>query len=114
METGMKFGRNTPSIAQVKETTKQVLEAKLKQKPQPLTPAEKETVINGITDDLLGFGPLEQLLHDDTITEIMVNGPEGIYIEKKGKKTLSAVEFDDEAHLRTMLEKMLVQAGRRL
>jgi pilus assembly protein CpaF len=114
METGMKFGRNTPSIAQVKETIRQVLETKLKQKQQPLAPAEKETVINAIVDDLLGFGPLEQLLHDDNMTEIMVNGPDRIYIEKKGKKTLSTVEFDDEAHLRTVLEKMLVQAGRRL
>jgi pilus assembly protein CpaF len=114
METGMKFGRNTPSIAQVKETVRQVLETRLKQKPQPLAPAEKETVINAIVDDLLGFGPLEQLLHDDNMTEIMVNGPDRIYIEKKGKKTLSTVEFDDEAHLRTVLEKMLVQAGRRL
>jgi pilus assembly protein CpaF len=114
METGMKFGRNAPSVAQVKETTRQVLEAKLKQKQQQLAPADKETFINAITDDLLGYGPLEQLLDDDNITEIMVNGPGGIYIEKRGKKTLSAVEFDDEAHLRTMLEKMLVQAGRRL
>jgi pilus assembly protein CpaF len=114
METGMKFGRNTPSAAQVRETARQVLETRLKQKPQPLTPAEKETVINAITDDLLGFGPLEQLLRDENITEIMVNGPAGIYIEKCGKKILSTVEFDDEAHLRTMLEKMLVQAGRRL
>jgi pilus assembly protein CpaF len=65
-------------------------------------------------DDLQGFGPLEQLLRDETITEIMVNGPGGIYIEKRGKKALSTVEFDDEAHLRTMLERMLVQAGRRL
>jgi pilus assembly protein CpaF len=114
METGMKFGRNAPSPAQVRETTRQVLEAKLKQKQQPLTPAEKDAVVNAITDDLLGFGPLEQLLQDESITEIMVNGPGGIYIEKRGKKILSGVEFDDESHLRTMLEKMLVQAGRRL
>jgi pilus assembly protein CpaF len=114
MEAGMKFGRNTPSIAQVKETVRQVLETKLKQKQQQLAPAEKETIINAIVDDLLGFGPLEQLLHDDNMTEIMINGPDRIYIEKRGKKTLSTVEFDDEAHLRTVLEKMLVQAGRRL
>jgi pilus assembly protein CpaF len=114
IETGMKFGRVTPSVEQVKETARQTLEAKLKQKQLQLSPAEKETVINAITDDILGFGPLEQLLQDESITEIMVNGPNDIYSEKRGKKMLSGVKFDDEAHLRTMLEKMLVQAGRRL
>lgn len=114
IETGMKFGRNTPNIAQVKEATRQVVELKSKQKQRPLAPADKETLINAIADDILGFGPLEPLLRDDSITEIMVNGPAVIYIESRGKKKLSTVEFDDEAHLRTMLEKMLVQAGRRL
>ena len=114
IEAGMKFGRTTPGIAQVKETTRQVLEAKLKQKQQSMAAGDKETLINAIADDVLGFGPLEPLLQDDTITEIMVNGAGAIYIESRGKKTLSTVEFDDESHLRTMLEKMLVQAGRRL
>jgi pilus assembly protein CpaF len=114
IETGMKLGRVAPTPAQVKEMARQVLEAKLKQKPAPLSPAEKEAVINAIADDILGFGPLEPLLQDSSITEIMVNGPADIYIEKRGKKSHSEAQFDDESHLRTMLEKMLVQAGRRL
>ena len=51
---------------------------------------------------------------DNTITEIMINGPDRIYVERKGRKTLSTVQFDDEGHLRTTLDKMLMLAGRRL
>ena len=72
MEAGMKFGRNTPSPAQVREAIAQVLESRLKQKKTPLIPAEKEALINAIADDLLGYGPLEQLLRDDSIEQVAV------------------------------------------
>ncbi len=114
LETGMRFGRNTPTIAEVKESVRQVLESKLKHKRQSLDGEIKEAVINGIVDDLLGLGPLEPFLADNTITEIMINGPDRIYVERKGRKTLSTVQFDDEGHLRTTLDKMLMLAGRRL
>ena len=114
VETGMRFGRNTPSPAEVKETARQVLESKLKQKRLQLEAGAKEAIVIGICDDLLGFGPLEPLLRDNTITEIMVNGPDRIFIERSGRKTLSETRFDDEGHLRTIMEKMLVMAGRRL
>ena len=57
---------------------------------------------------------MEALLRDNTITEIMVNGPDRIYIERSGQKILSENQFDDEGHLRTIMEKMLAMAGRRL
>jgi len=114
VETGMSFGRNMPSLAEVKESARQVLESKLKQKRLQLDAKTKETIINAISDDLLGFGPLEPFLADNTITEIMINGPDRIYVERKGRKTLSEAQFDDEGHLRTTLEKMLMLAGRRL
>jgi pilus assembly protein CpaF len=114
VETGMSFGQNMPSLAEVKESARQVLESKLKQKRLQLDAKTKETIINAISDDLLGFGPLEPFLADNTITEIMINGPDRIYVERKGRKTLSEAQFDDEGHLRTTLEKMLMLAGRRL
>jgi len=114
VETGMKFGRITPSPAEVKECARQVLESKLKQKRLQLDAGAKESLVSAICDDLLGFGPLEPLLRDNTITEIMVNGPDRIFIERSGRKTLSENQFDDESHLRTIMEKMLVMAGRRL
>jgi pilus assembly protein CpaF len=114
VDTGMGFGRNMPSPADVKSAIRQILESKLKQKRQSLDPNSKEKMIGDICDDLLGFGPVQPLLNDPEITEIMVNGPEKIYIEKSGRKSLSAQQFDDEAHLRAVVDKMLGLAGRRL
>jgi pilus assembly protein CpaF len=114
VETGMKFGRDMPSPAEVKTVARQVLESKLKQKRLPLEPEAKESLVNAICDDVLGFGPLEPLLRDPTITEIMVNGPDRIFIERSGRKIISEIQFDDEGHLRSILEKMLALAGRRL
>jgi pilus assembly protein CpaF len=67
-----------------------------------------------IADDILGHGPLERLLADDTVTEIMVNGPWDIWIERKGKLQQTAVRFSDESHLRRILNKMVATVGRRI
>lgn len=114
VETGMKFGRNIPSPAEVTEAVGQVLDSKLRQKRLQLEAGPKGSLIAAICDDLLGFGPLEPLLQDNTISEIMVNGPEQIFVEQGGRKTLAKSRFDDEGHLRIIMEKMLGRAGRRL
>ncbi|MDR3457080.1 MAG: CpaF family protein [Verrucomicrobiae bacterium] len=114
IESGMRFVKTTPSLAEAKEAVRLVLDARLKQKRLQLDPAARDSLIASICDDMLGFGPLESLLQDSTITEIMVNGPDRIYIERSGRKILSEARFDDEGHLRTILERMLALAGRRL
>ena len=110
----MSFGRNTPTPAEVENATRRMLETKLKQRRQQLDSTTREKVIKDICDDLLGFGPIEPLVRDSAITEVMVNGPSEIYIEKAGRKVLSGQQFDDEGHLRAILDKMLAVAGRRL
>ncbi len=67
-----------------------------------------------IADDILGHGPLERLLADDTVTEIMVNGPSDIWIERKGKLVATSVRFSDESHLRRIINKMVATVGRRI
>jgi pilus assembly protein CpaF len=114
IETGMRFGKATPTAAEVRDAARQVLESKVKQRRLQLDSNAKGKLINAICDDLLAFGPIEQLLRNNEITEIMINGPHRIYVEQNGEKTLSEAQFDDENHLRTVLEKMLAQAGRRL
>ncbi|HEY5043419.1 MAG TPA: CpaF family protein [Verrucomicrobiae bacterium] len=114
VETGMRFVKGMPSSLEAKEAARLVLDSKLKQKRLQLDAGARESLVTAICDDLLGFGPLEPLLDDNTITEIMVNGPDRIFIERSGRKTLSEIQFDDESHLRTIMEKMLVMAGRRL
>ncbi len=67
-----------------------------------------------LVDELLGFGPLEELLNDPDITDIMVNGPMQTYIEKKGKLTIAPIQFRDEEHLFQIAQRICNQVGRRV
>jgi pilus assembly protein CpaF len=75
---------------------------------------DRQRIALEITDDILGHGPLERLLADDTVTEIMVNGPFDIWIERAGRLYRSDVQFNDEWHLRRIINKMVAQVGRRI
>jgi pilus assembly protein CpaF len=79
-----------------------------------LARSDRERLVRELTDDILGHGPLERLLTDDTITEIMVNGPHEVWIERQGKIFRTDVRFSDESHLRRIIVKMVAQAGRRV
>lgn len=79
-----------------------------------LDEAGLEQVLSGLCNDLLGFGPLQPFFDDDRVTEIMVNGPTQIFIEKQGHKTSTEVCYSSEAHLRMGVEKMMEGTGRRL
>lgn len=76
--------------------------------------AEQQLLATQIVDDMLGFGPLEELLRDDAITDIMVNGPYQIYVERKGKLTLTDVKFRDNAHVMTVATRIVTAIGRRV
>jgi pilus assembly protein CpaF len=80
----------------------------------PLTREERRQVVREITDDILGYGPLEPLLREDTISEVMVNGPDRIYVEREGKIELSKSTFVDDAHLLRIIDKIVSQVGRRV
>jgi pilus assembly protein CpaF len=80
----------------------------------PLTREERRQIIREITDDILGYGPLEPLLRDDTITEVMVNGYDRVYIERLGKIERSSAGFADNAHLLRIIDKIVSQVGRRI
>jgi pilus assembly protein CpaF len=74
----------------------------------------KAKVIKQLTDDFIGYGPISEFLDDPETTEIMVNGPNQIYVEKRGRKYLSDVKFDDYMHLRYIIERMISPSGRRV
>src|ERR1700758_518548 len=74
---------------------------------------DRQRIALEITDDILGHGPLERLLADESVTEIMVNGPYDIWIERGGRLYQSDVVFNDEWHLRRIINKMVAQVGRR-
>jgi pilus assembly protein CpaF len=80
----------------------------------PLTREERRRIVREITDDILGYGPLEPLLRDDTVTEVMVNNFDRIYIERDGKLEQSQTTFADNAHLLRIIDKIVSQVGRRI
>jgi pilus assembly protein CpaF len=75
---------------------------------------DRQRIAFEIADDILGHGPLERLLADDSVTEIMVNGPNEIWVERKGRLHETPVQFNDESHLRRIVNKMVAQVGRRI
>ncbi len=79
-----------------------------------IAPLEKDAIVRILVDEILGFGPIQVLLDDPDISEIMINGASSIYIERQGALIKTSVAFRDEAHLRATLEKMLSFSGRRV
>ena len=80
----------------------------------PLTREERRQITREITDDILGYGPLEPLLRDDSVTEVMVNNFDRIYIERNGKLERADTTFVDNAHLLRIIDKIVSQVGRRI
>lgn len=79
-----------------------------------LSRGDRLTLVDDICNELLGLGPLEPLLQDDSITEIMVNGAKNIFIEQKGKLKFTDIRFYDDAHLMSIIERILAPLGRRV
>jgi pilus assembly protein CpaF len=75
---------------------------------------DRERLAAEIADDILGHGPLERLLADDSVTEIMVNGPDDVWVERQGRLYETTVRFTDEHQLRRIINKMVAQVGRRI
>jgi pilus assembly protein CpaF len=80
----------------------------------PLSAADRQRVVADITDDILGYGPIEPFLRDPTVTEIMVNGFATVYIERDGKVFRTETSFLDDSHLRRTIDKIVGQVGRRI
>lgn len=80
----------------------------------PLRADERRRLIKEVTDDVLGYGPLQRLLEDESVTEIMVNGHEQIYIEREGRLSRYTGRFNSEEHLRYIIERIVSRVGRRI
>jgi pilus assembly protein CpaF len=80
----------------------------------PLTRDERRQLVREISDDILGYGPLEPLLRDDSVTEVMVNASDQIYVERSGKIEKTTTAFVDDAHLLRIIDKIVSQVGRRV
>jgi pilus assembly protein CpaF len=80
----------------------------------PLTREERRQITREIADDILGYGPLEPFLRDDSVTEVMVNNYDRIFVEKAGKLERTPATFADNAHLLRIIDKIVSQIGRRI
>ncbi|HXA43377.1 MAG TPA: CpaF family protein [Candidatus Solibacter sp.] len=92
----------------------ELVNAVLGESGTPLPRNERARLVESLINDVLGLGPLEQLLNDPDITEIMINGPRQIYIEQKGKLTLSDVTFESNAQLLQVIDRVVSSIGRRV
>jgi pilus assembly protein CpaF len=81
---------------------------------QGISRDDRERLVAEIADDILGHGPLERLLADESVTEIMVNGPYDVWVERQGRLYETTVRFNDDSHLRRIINKIVAQIGRRI
>ncbi len=102
------------SEAQLHELVRKELTQLVQAAETPLKSDERRRLIREVTDDVLGYGPLQNLLDDDSVTEIMVNGPDNVYVEREGRLTRADVHFASEEHLRRVIERIVGRVGRRI
>ncbi len=91
-----------------------VIERLVQNEGTPMTVAERDRVTEEILDEVFGLGPLEQLLKDPTVSDIMVNGFDNVYVERGGKLVETNIRFKDQAHLRMIIDRVVSNVGRRI
>jgi pilus assembly protein CpaF len=99
---------------QVHAEVSRLAENVLAQEAMPLSVSERERLVNDVQHELFGLGPLEPLLADSTISDILVNAHNTIYIERRGKLESSNVRFKDDEHLMRVIERIVSSVGRRI
>jgi pilus assembly protein CpaF len=105
---------STQSDEEISERVLRAVTEQLALDRTPLTREERRQITKEISDDILGYGPLEPFLQDDSVTEVMVNGPDAIYIERSGKIVHTGASFLDDAHLMRIIDKIVSRVGRRV
>ena len=104
----------TANAVEVRQTIEDLFQTILAQENIVLSRAERTKLFESIVAEILGLGPLETLLADESITEIMVNGPKHIYIERKGRIERVDMTFQDNDHVRRIIDRIVAPLGRRI
>jgi pilus assembly protein CpaF len=99
---------------EVRQVIRQMFDNLLQQESMVLTRQQRNALFDQTVAEILGLGPIQPLLEDPEITEVMVNGPEQIYIEKKGKLTRADVKFDSNEHVMRIIDRIVSPIGRRV
>jgi pilus assembly protein CpaF len=112
-DLGRQLFNTTLDDATLRVRVHEELHDRLAQEPG-ISREDRERIALELTADIVGHGPLERLLDDDTVTEIMVNGPYDVWVERAGRLHRTPVRFSDEGHLRRIISKIVAQVGRRI
>lgn len=91
-----------------------ILQKELNDSQETIPRVDRERIIHEITDEILGYGPITSLLLDESVSEVMVNGPYQVYVERKGKLELTPITFADNDHVLHIIEKIVAPLGRRI
>ncbi|WP_026556461.1 CpaF family protein [Arthrobacter sp. 35W] len=111
---GARLTDPTMSEEELRKSAREELSQVIDEEQVPLSPEERRRLIREIGDDVLGYGPLQRFLDDDSVTEIMVNRADQIYIEQAGQLSLTDSKFATEDHLRRVIERIVSRIGRRI
>ena len=103
---------DTTQASEVRQRLKSLFDQIIEAENLVLTRAEKERLFEELAADVIGFGPIEPLLNDPSVSEVMVNGPRRVYLERKGRLLLSDVQFDDDDHVRRVIDRIVSPLGR--
>src|SRR5919202_3282341 len=98
---------------QVRQVIEQLFNDILVEENVPLPRLERQRLFDAVVAELLAFGPIEPLLHDDTISEIMVNGPDQVWVERSGRLEETDVKFESDEHVRRIIDRIIAPLGRR-
>jgi pilus assembly protein CpaF len=105
---------NTLSKDQLRREVRRAAEELCARSSSLLNAADQERLITEVMDEAFGLGPLESLMRDPTVSDILINGPQTVYVERKGRLELTAVKFQDAAHLLHIVQRFVGQSGRRI
>jgi pilus assembly protein CpaF len=111
---GTRLFDSSLSEAQLHAYVMQELEQVIAGENIPLTRSERQRIVSTVSDDVLGYGPIEQYLADPSVTEIMVNSLQPIYVEQAGKLHRTESRFMSDEHLRRVIERIVAEVGRRI
>src|SRR5438105_6003169 len=98
--------------AEVRQRIKSLFDQIVESESIVLTRVERDKLFEEVAADIIGFGPIEPLLQDSSVSEVMVNGPDQIYIEQKGKIVLTDIKFDNDEHVRRIIDRIVSPLGR--
>ncbi len=108
------FNDITEQNEELKQDLRIIISKNIEKESLNITPPQKKRILEELLDEIVGFGPITSLLQDSSVTEIMVNGPDQVYIEVKGKLVMTHVHFKDDNHVMHVIKKIVSTIGRRI